>query len=282
MKNISKQKPAQDDSWLSEADMSNTNTNLKTQIALIDKLKPQMAIALPKHMNSDRLARIALTEMRQTPLLQQCEPASLMKCLMVSAQLGLEPGVLGHCNLIPYRNKKNNTVECNLIIGYKGMLDLARRSGQVESIEARTVCENDVCEVRYGLDSTIEHRIDIKNDRGQAIGYYAIAKLAGGGKQFEFLTKYEVEKVRQNSPNRNSGPWQDHFDEMAKKTVIRRLFKYLPVSIEMQKAINVDEHGDAGIQNETIENDFFEVDQETGEVLAEKPKQADELAEKLK
>lgn len=258
--------------------MSNQLT-LKTAHELINKLKPQMAMALPKHLNPERLARIALTELRQVPKLQQCTPESFMKCLMVSAQLGLEPGLLGHVYFIPYGK------EAQLIIGYKGMLDLARRSGQIESIEARVIYANEKCEIRYGLDSGIEHKVDpFLKDRGEPIGYYAVAKFVGGGKQFEFMTMDEVLKVKSLSKSGNSGPWVGHFDEMAKKTVIRRLFKYLPVSIEMQKAISLDESSEVGNQANVIDGDFLNVDEDTGEILEDSApsNQADSLADKLK
>lgn len=252
-----------------------TNLTLKSAQTLIEKLKPQMSLALPKHMNAERLARIALTEIRQVPKLQQCSQESFMKCLMVSAQLGLEPGLLGHVYLIPYGK------EAQIIIGYKGMLDLARRSGQIESIEARVVYSNDKCDIRYGVDSTIEHIIDpFCKDRGKPIGYYAVAKLVGGGKQFEFMSMAEIEKVRSQSKASNNGPWVSHPEEMGKKTVIRRLFKYLPVSVELQKATVLDETGEIGQQSQIIDSDFFEINPETGEVLEQS--QADELADKIK
>ena len=238
-----------------------TQLTLKSAHALVEQLKPQMRLALPKHMDADRLARIALTELRQVPKLQQCSTESFMKCLMVSAQLGLEPGLLGHVYFIPYGR------EAQLIIGYKGMIDLARRSGQIESIEARVVHANDKCEIRLGIDSTIDHQIDIfSKDRGAPIGYYAIAKLKDGGKQFEFMTKAEVDKIKSQSKAGNSGPWVTHYDAMAKKTVIRQLFKYLPVSIEIQQAVTLDETADGGQQATVIDKEFSFYDGEVEEV----------------
>lgn len=252
-----------------------TKMTMQTANALITKLKPQMAMALPKHLSADRLARIALTELRQIPKLQQCSQESFMKCLMVSAQLGLEPGLLGHVYFIPYGQ------EAQLILGYKGMIELARRSGQIESIEARVIYEFDECEVRLGLDSGIDHKIDIKAaDRGKEIAYYAIAKLKDGGKQFEVMTKAEIDKVRARSKAGNHGPWVTDYSEMAKKTVIRRMFKYLPVSVELQKAVNLDEAADIGSQADAIDVEF-EYDYEEPKAI-EPQSQADALMQQLK
>jgi recombination protein RecT len=246
---------------------------------LFNQLKPHMASALPKHVTPERMARIALTEWNKTPKLQKCTANSLMKCIMVSAQMGLEPGPLGHVYFIPYGN------EAQLIIGYRGMIDLARRSGNILSIMAEKICENDVATVKHGSGGYIEHSEDLRKARGSPIGYYAIAKLVGGGEQFVFLRLCDVEKVRKSSKSANNGPWITHYDEMAKKTAIRRLFKYLPMSVEVQKIAAVDETDESGVKQSTvIDEAFFDVDLETGEILnAEDTKeQADALADKIK
>lgn len=243
---------------------------------LIEKLKPQMALALPKHITADRLARLALTEMSRVPKLKDCTESSLMKCLMVASQLGLEPGLLGHVYLIPYGK------EATLIIGYKGMIDLARRSGQIESIEARVVRQGEVCNIHYGTDSHIHHVIDpFLPDTAKAIGYYAVAKFINGGKQFDFMSIGEIEKCRQSSKSGSSGPWATgHYDEMAKKTVIRRLFKYLPISVEIQQAVNLDEAHESDTQKAIIEGEFFNIEDDTDEEKTQT--QEDELMEKIK
>ena len=223
--------------------------------SLIDKMKPQMALALPKHINAERMARIVLTEIRRVPKLADCGRDSLLGAVMTCSQLGLEPGNgLGHAYLLPFdkRQKVNGSwqtvgTDCQLIIGYRGMIDLARRSGQIVSLSARAVYERDRFAYRYGLDETIEH-VPADGDRGDKLVFvYAVAKLRDGGVQFEVMSRAEVEKVRAGSKAKDSGPWSTHFEEMAKKTVIRRLFKYLPVSIEMQRAVTLDEQADAGV-----------------------------------
>lgn len=223
-------------------------------VALVEKLKGQMALALPKHMTADRMARIVLTDMRRVPKLMECTQQSLAGAIMAAAQLGLEPGNgLGHAYLLPFDKRakvqgqwQTVATECQLIIGYRGMIDLARRSGQIVSLSARTVYEKDHFVYRYGLDETVEH-IPADGERGRLTYVYAVAKLKDGGVQFEVMSRSEIEAVRAKSKAGTSGPWVDHFDEMAKKTAIRRLFKYLPVSVEMARAVTMDEQGEAGI-----------------------------------
>lgn len=234
---------------------------------LITAMKPQMALALPKHINADRMARIVLTEIRRTPKLAECNRDSLLGAVMTCSQLGLEPGnSLGHAYLLPFdkRGKVNGQwqtvgIDCQLIIGYRGMIDLARRSGQIVSLSARSVFTNDRFSYRFGLDETVEH-IPAEGDRGTLTHVYAVAKLKDGGVQFEVMSRAEIEKVRAASKAKDNGPWVTHFEEMAKKTAIRRLFKYLPVSIEMQRAVTLDEQGEAGLPQ-----DHNVIDMETGE-----------------
>lgn len=236
------------------------------------KMKQQMALAMPKHMTADRMMRIALTEVRKVPALGQCNIESFMGAIMQCAQLGLEPGsALGHAYLLPFGNgkAKDGKSNCQLIIGYRGMIDLARRSGQIVSLTARTVHENDTFKYEFGLEETMQH-IPADGDRGKMTHVYAVAKLKGGGVQFDVMSRADVDKVRATSKAGANGPWVTHFEEMAKKTVIRRLFKYLPVSIEIQQAVTLDERAEAGIDQDNasvLTGDYSVVDdqQETGE-----------------
>lgn len=236
------------------------------------KMKQQMALAMPKHMTADRMMRIALTEVRKVPALGQCNIESFMGAIMQCAQLGLEPGsALGHAYLLPFGNgkAKDGKSNCQLIIGYRGMIDLARRSGQIVSLTARTVHENDTFKYEFGLEETMQH-IPADGDRGKMTHVYAVAKLKGGGVQFDVMSRADVDKVRSTSKAGTNGPWVTHFEEMAKKTVIRRLFKYLPVSIEIQQAVTLDERAEAGIDQDNasvLTGDYSVVDdqQEAGE-----------------
>ena len=237
----------------------------------------QIKAALPRHMTAERMARIATTELRKVPKLAQCDPMSFLGAVIQCAQLGLEPGnALGHAYMLPFdkRGKVNGKwqtvgTEVQLIIGYRGMIDLARRSGQIISLTARTVHQADRFSYRYGLDETIEH-IPAEGERGPITHVYAVAKLKDGGVQFEVMSVADVNRVRDASQGYKSAlqyektdsPWMQHYDEMAKKTAIRRLFKYLPVSIEIQRAVTLDEHGEAGISQQNsavIDGSFTEI-----------------------
>lgn len=227
------------------------------------KIKNQLAMALPKHMNPDRMARIVTTEIRKTPALANSNIQSFLGAVVQCSQLGLEPGgALGHAYLLPFGNGKADDGKSNvqLIIGYRGMIDLARRSGQIISISARIVRDGDDFHYEYGLNEDLKHTP--KADESAPITYvYAVARLKDGGSQFEVMTFNQIESVRKQSKAGDKGPWMTHWEEMGKKTVIRRLFKYLPVSIEIQQAVILDEKAEAGISqdNEMILDADFSV-----------------------
>ncbi len=233
------------------------------------KMKAQFAAALPKHMTAERMARIVTTEIRKTPDLVKCDKASFLGAVIQCAQLGLEPGnSLGHAYILPFdkREKQGNQwvtvrTDAQLIIGYRGMIDLARRSGQIISLSARTVREHDDFDYQLGLHEDLTHKPFEGNNAGEITHTYAVARLQGGGVQFEVMSKAQIEAVREQSKAGKSGPWVSHWEEMAKKTVIRRLFKYLPVSVEIQRAVTLDEAAEAGIPqgNEYVFDGDFEV-----------------------
>lgn len=212
----------------------------KTVEEWIQSMAPAMKEALPKHLDIDRFTRIAVTQLRTNPTLRECTVPSLLAAIMQCAQLGLEPGLLGHAYLVPFNNRKAGVKEVQFVIGYKGLIDLARRSGNIESIAAHEVCENDEFIFEYGLEEKLVHRPALTN-RGKPYLYYAYAKFKGGGHQVEVMPIEDIEKIRLRSKARDNGPWQTDYDEMAKKTVIRRLAKYLPISIEVARAIAQDE-----------------------------------------
>lgn len=252
---------------------------------LLDKMGPQIARALPKHLTPERMCRIALTELRKVPKLLTCTPESFCGAIMACSQLGLEPGsALGQIYLIPYGK------DVQVQIGYKGMIELARRSGQIVSLSAHEVHEKDIFEFEYGLTEKLRHVPNLQ-DRGQLIAVYAIAHFVGGGHQIEVMSKQDVDKIRATSKSGNSGPWVTFYSEMAKKTVLKKLFKYLPISIEkLQQATALDDQADMGTQNtreilgEAYEDDGITFDSDTGEVIDSVPvaEQAYALADKLK
>lgn len=237
-------------------------TNANTIQAYLKKMGPEFERALPKHMDADRLGRIALTTIRQNPKLLEASIPSLMGAVMQAAQLGLEPGLMGHCYLVPFYNGKMKETDVQFIIGYKGMIDLARRSGHIESIYAHAVYENDEFEYELGLHPKLVHKPAFEN-RGDMAFVYAVAHFKDGGYQFEVFSKNDIDLVKQRSKAGSNGPWKTDYEEMAKKTVIRRIFKYLPISVEIQNHAAQDETVRKDITEEahSIHNeDYIQVD----------------------
>lgn len=212
----------------------------KTVFDLLASQKAEIARALPAAMHADRFARIVATECRRTPRLMACTPVSFLGAVMLCAQLGLEPGPLGHAYLIPFRNTKTNSYEVQLIIGYRGYIDLALRSGKIESVVAREVCEHDTFNYSLGTDERITHLPKL-TDRGDEVAYYAIARFVGGGQTFVVLSRDDVEARRNRSRAKGAGPWVTDYSAMAKKTAVRALAPYLPLTVETETALNVDE-----------------------------------------
>jgi recombination protein RecT len=248
-------------------------TNRKTISDVLDKMKGQIALCLPKHITAERMVRIGLTELSKTPKLQECDPKSFIASIMMASQLGLEPGVMGSCYLIPFFNNKTGLTECTFMPGYRGFIDLARRSGQITSLVARAVYENDEFSYEFGLKENIIHNPCMDN-RGKLIAVYSVALLKDGGHQFDVMSKAEVDLVRETSKSKNSGPWQTHYEEMAKKTVLRRLFKWLPCSVEMQKTVSLDELQEAGIQDiKAAASEEFDIDFVIDGECSESPKE---------
>lgn len=197
-------------------------------------------------LSPERLLSVAMLEIRKNPKLAECTRDSLFGSLVQAAQLGLEPGgALGQCYLIPFYNRRLNVTECQFVVGYKGMIDLARRSGQIVALFAHCVHERDALAVEYGLHPRLEHSPYIDGEPGAVVGAYAVAHLQGGGEQFVYLPRYELEAVRAMSAKKD-GPWADHFEAMCQKTAVRRLCKWLPVSVEARIAAALDEQAERG------------------------------------
>lgn len=197
-----------------------------------DKLKGQIAQALPKHLTPDRFMRVLAASMQKTPKLMQCSKTSLFEAMITCSQLGIEPdGRRAH--LIPYGNT------CQLIIDYKGIAELVMRSGLVSNIHADIVCDNDVFD--YDAGEIKAHKVNFREPRGEVYAVYARCRFKDGSEKCDVMTKDEVEAIRKRSKAGNSGPWQTDWNEMAKKTVFRRLSKWLPLSSEVRDALEKDD-----------------------------------------
>ncbi len=206
-----------------------------------DQFKQQVALALPKHLAPERFIRIAVTAMTRTPKLAECDPASFFKALLDLSSYGLEPdGRRAH--LIPFNNNKLGIVECQLIIDYKGLIELAKRSGDVKSWRGETVCEADSFDWKNG---EVTHGINWRKPRGDVQAVYSAVTMEDGTTDFEVMTKDDVEAIRKRSRSANAGPWVTDWAEMAKKTVMRRHSKRLTLSPEFHEAIMADIERDA-------------------------------------
>jgi recombination protein RecT len=256
--------------------------NLK---AYLERAKQSIEAVIPKHMDANRLLKVVLSATSRNALLLACTQESILRCVMQSAELGLEVGgLLGDAYLVPFNNKDSGKYESQLIIGYRGMVKLARQSGYLQSLEARVIHENDHANIVYGLEAKLEHRPCMKGEAGEVVGVYAIARFKDGGHQAEFLTKAEVDRIRLRSKASNEGPWVTDYEEMAKKTVVRRICKYLPLSPELARAIEHDTAIEALAAPQVIDMDVFgNGGEKAGDEAAKgPPTRADTLKEALK
>lgn len=207
---------------------------------LLKRMHTQIEKALPSVITPERFTRIALTAYSRNEKLQECTAESFLGSMMQAAQLGVEPNTpLGQAYLIPYRNK--GVMEVQFQLGYRGMIDLAYRSGEVQNIQAHEVYENDTFEYELGLEPKLRH-IPALKDRGNVILYYAVFKLTNGGVGFEVMSKEDVEAfAKKKSKTYGTGPWQSDFDAMAKKTLVKRLLKFAPLKSDFVRAVTADE-----------------------------------------
>lgn len=223
--------------------------------SLIQKSSEELGKALPSHMNPERLVRIALTTLRLNPELYKCTPESFLGALFQSAQLGLEPNIEGQAYILPFNNRRKQGNDWTMVkeaqfqIGYRGYVELFFRHQSSLSLDMQEVREKDRFEYMLGTNSYLNHTPAMK-DRGEVIGYYAVAKLKEGASVFKFMSKDECmehgkkfSKCYDKKENKfyEYTPWSTNPDAMCKKTVLMQLMKLLPKSIEIQHAINMDE-----------------------------------------
>lgn len=233
----------------------------KTIFDYVKSMQSQLALALPKHMDAEKMVRIVTTEMRRNPKLAECSRDSLLGAIMLSAQVGLEPSPLGYAYLIPTYNGKTKTLDCRFEIGYKGYLRLVRNAGEVSTIYAESVCENDEFELVRGTENKIIHKPNLK-DRGEPYGFYAMAQMKDGSFDFEYMNMKQIKKRMDVSQGKDSSysPWQQWFDEMAKKTVLKSLSNRLPLSPDLKENLYVDGCIGRKVENPQHEDDTIDVD----------------------
>ncbi len=236
----------------------------------IKQMEGEIAKALPTVITPERFTRMVLTALSTDKKLELCTPQSFLGAMMTAAQLGLEPNTpLGQAYLIPYKNK--GVLECQFQIGYKGLIDLAYRSGEVEIIQAQVVYENDEFDYELGLDPKLKHK-PAKDNRGKPIYYYAIFKTKSGGYGFEAMSiddiKVHAKKYSQSYSSEYS-PWQKNFDEMAKKTVLKRVLKYAPLKSDFVRAVAMDETVKKEISDDMYEVPPVEIDEADYNIVSE-------------
>lgn len=250
------------------------NTEKKTMHTYIKSMEGEIKKALPSVITPERFTRMVLSAISVNPQLASCTPASFLGAMMSAAQLGLEPNTaLGQAYILPYSN--HGTLEAQFQLGYKGLIDLAYRSGEVEVVQAHIVYENDDFECNYGLEPTLKHT-PADNDRGEPIKVYAVFKTKGGGYGFEVMSMDDVRRHASKyskSYGSNYSPWKTNFEEMAKKTVLKRVLKYAPLKSDFVRGITSDETVKSelsddmySVTNEIEYTDYVEVDENTGEV----------------
>ena len=208
----------------------------------IKKHADKISEALPNHININQLIRSCIFVIKSNPDIGKCSQFSMLAGVMQAAQLGLFPNVLGHCYFVPYKNNKTGTYEVQFQIGYKGMLELVRRSGEISTINAQPVYKNDHFVYEYGLNDKLEHKPS-QDIRGELKCFYAYAKFKDGGHNFIVMSKADIDKVKKISRGSESSysPWVNWYEEMAMKTCLKKLCKLLPLSIDVKTAIQSDE-----------------------------------------
>lgn len=244
----------------------------KTMQDYVKMMSGEIAKALPSVITPERFTRMVLSAISVNPKLAECTPQSFLGSMMTAAQLGVEPNTaLGQAYIIPFRN--HGVMEAQFQLGYKGMIDLAYRSGEVSIIQAHEVCEHDEFEYELGLDPKLHHKPAATN-RGKPIAYYAMFKTKDGGFGFEVMSVEDVTAhAKRYSKAYGNSPWQTNFDEMAKKTVLKKVLKYAPLKSEFVRGVAQDETIKTTIDpdmysvpDETVYAEFS-VAEETGEVI---------------
>lgn len=259
-----------------------TAENRPSMQQYIKQMEGEIKKALPSVITPERFTRIVLSALSTNHALADTTPQSFLGAMMTAAQLGVEPNTpLGQAYLIPYRN--HGVLETQFQIGYKGLIDLAYRSGEVSTIQAHVVYEHDTFDYSFGLDPQLKH-IPAKSDRGAPVFVYAVFRTKDGGYGFEVMSVDDIRKHAQKfSKSYEKGPWQTNFEEMAKKTVLKKTLKYAPLKSDFVRAISQD-----GTIKTEISEDMFSVpsavidaedvdytdipdsDPATGEVIEEK------------
>lgn len=228
----------------------------------------QLQMALPKHLDPTRFTRTVITELNANPMLRRCEPASFLSCMIRSAQLGLEVGKdLGHAYFIPFENNKRGITECTLIIGYKGYRALAMRNPNIVKIEAHCVYQGDHFRVLKGFDDRMEHEPKGEPVAAAVTHAYAIALFKDGTRQFDVLSRKQIDAIRDRG--RRNSVWNTDYEEMARKTALRRLTKNLDLAPEVARALHEDDEDELALAASRTPAKITQLQQEATDFSAE-------------
>lgn len=245
---------------------TDTKTSMQTYIR---QMQNEIKKALPAVITPERFTRIVLSALSTNPKLAETTPQSFLGAMMTAAQLGMEPNTpLGQAYLIPYYNSKNRCNECQFQLGYKGLIDLAYRSGEVSIIQAQVVYEQDDFTYSFGLEPVLKH-IPAAANRGEPIYVYAVFRTKDGGCGFEVMSMDAIRSfAQQYSKSFSTGPWQTNFEEMAKKTVLKKVLKYAPLKSDFLRGMAQDGtiKTEVGEDMYTVPGTVIEVDSETGAI----------------
>jgi recombination protein RecT len=207
----------------------------------LERKAADLAAVLPRHMTPEKQIQVVTTLVYRTPKLQECDPLSIVAAVMEASELGLSLSrSSGEAYLVPYWNKGAGCNEAQFQPGYRGLVKLAYQSGAIAYAQARLVRPGDEFSVVYDPDLVFRHAPRFPAE-GEPDQVYAIVKLANGERMVEVMTLGEVERVRARSKSKDSGPWVTDYDEMAKKTPLKRLMKVVPRSVELDRALEADD-----------------------------------------
>lgn len=254
---------------------------IKTFRATLEQLKPQLAMALPRHISAAKMMRVVMTTVQRTPKLLDCQESSILGAVLQCSQMGLSPDpLMGEAHLVPYNNRKRGIVECQLIIGFQGYIKLARNTGQISTVYAEAVYDGDDFQRELGLEPVLKHiPSDAEERENQKLTHvYAVARFKDGGAQFVVMTAAQVNRIRDRSRAASDGPWVTDYEAMAKKTAVKQLAKWLPKSSELAAAVGLDDRAEAALPQDL--GDFIETTAEPVNDNDGPPKTLDDLAKK--
>jgi len=251
----------------------------------IGKYQPEIAKALPSVLTPERFTRIAITAIAKNPQLAASTPASFIGAMLQAAQLGLEVNTqLGQAYLIPFKNGQTGEQETQFQLGYKGLIELAHRSGEIKEIYAEAVYPADEFSYSLGLDRALNHVPAMDHGDEEPIYYYAVWKLVNGGFGFVVMSKSDIishAKKYSQAYKTSFSPWKSNFDAMAKKTVIKQALKYAPIKVEFVRQMAADEtvKTEIGADMLDVEGERLILDDANYEVIDEATGEVTETSE---